>query len=491
MVPSVPIRAGQTEYVHRKIALQFLVSNANTAAGFLLSLVLSRLLSPGEIGLFSMGAVLVGFSHVFRDFGVVAFIKRQRDLRPDTLRSASGLLYATSWTMAAVLYFGASHWARFLGHPEVRHVVEVLSIGYLFIPVGAVPQALLQREFDVRRMAFITGGSVTAYVATSIGLALAGFGHMTMPWANVVNILVTGLLSHTLRPAGTNVFPAFGGWSKVASFGTGALVTNALKSFDTALPDILLGKLGSASLVGLFSRATSTASIITMVVTPTVEFFSLPYLAKKFHEQTDISAEVIYGTSLVTGLVWPALAFMAAMAGPVVMLLYGVKWLPSAAAIPWLCVMVGTSTLLALAIPALLGLGRPYLAAWPAACALVLKVALAIAWHDGTLLTFARAIATAELLAAPLQLGIVGRALGVHPLSFLRALLPSLAVAIGVGAVAFVTGHLLANMLPNLLLVGAAVLAGSGTWLALGHWLGLPAMSELLALWRSRRANSA
>lgn len=490
MTTSDPTRAGQTEHVHRKIALQFLVSNANTAAGFLLSLVLSRLLSPGEIGLYSMGAVLVGFSHVFRDFGVVAFIKRQKDLRPETLRSAAGLLYTTSWIMAAVLYFSADYWARFLGHPEVRHVVEVQSIGYLLIPLGAVPQALLSRELNVRRIAIINAGSITAYVTASIGFALAGFGYMTMPWAAVVNILVSGILSHAFRPAGVNVFPSLFGWSKVASFGTGALVTNALKSFDSALPDILLGKLGSASLVGLFSRATSTASIITMVVTPTIEFFSLPYLAKKFHEKTDISNEVIYGTSLVTGLVWPALAFMAALAGPVVMLLYGAKWLPSASAIPWLCVMIGTSTLLSLAVPALLGLGRPYLAAWPAACALVMKVALAIAWHDGTLVTFARAIATAELLAAPLQLGIVGRALGVRSLPFAGALLPSLAVATGVGAMAYGTSHLLAAVLPNLLLVAASVVASAGTWLVLGHWLRLPAMTELLTLWTSRREMS-
>lgn len=42
-----------------------------TTAG---AMVLSRLLTPAEIGLYSVGAVLVGLAQVVRDFGVGLYV---------------------------------------------------------------------------------------------------------------------------------------------------------------------------------------------------------------------------------------------------------------------------------------------------------------------------------------------------------------------------------------------------------------------------------
>ena len=56
---------------------------------FLVSLVLARLLTPAEVGIFSMTAVLIGIAHVFRDFGVSAYLLQEKDLTPEKIRSAS------------------------------------------------------------------------------------------------------------------------------------------------------------------------------------------------------------------------------------------------------------------------------------------------------------------------------------------------------------------------------------------------------------------
>ncbi len=82
--------------VRQKVALQFVVSNLALVANFVLTIVLARLLSPQDIGIFSISAVLMAVAYVFLDFGVTAFIKREKDLTPEHLRNALGVLLVSS-----------------------------------------------------------------------------------------------------------------------------------------------------------------------------------------------------------------------------------------------------------------------------------------------------------------------------------------------------------------------------------------------------------
>src|SRR5690606_17483586 len=118
-----------------------------------LSMVLARLLDPDDIGVYSMSAVLVAVAHIFRDFGVTSYVKRQKELNPDTLRTALGVVMCTSWTMALLMFLSAPLWSSFFGEPRVENVVRVLALGFVFIPFGALPQAVLVRNMEVVRTA--------------------------------------------------------------------------------------------------------------------------------------------------------------------------------------------------------------------------------------------------------------------------------------------------------------------------------------------------
>ena len=474
-------------HVRKKILIQFLVSNLSMVATFALTVVLSRLLTPGEIGLFSMGAVLVGFSHVFRDFGVASYIKRQPVLSPEVLRPAAGLLYATCWTMAILLFAGSSLWAHFLGHAEVAKVVRVLSIGFVFIPFGALPQAVLGRDMRIEISAYVSVAATAAYITVSILFARAGFGYMTMPWANLVNILVTGIGFQLAKPRGVDMRPVFHGWGRVVSFGSGAVLEPALKALDASLPDVLLGRMATPHLVGLHSRANSTVGMVNTAIGPSVEYFALPYLAKKFHEKAPLGDEIRRGMALLTGIVWPALAFTAALSTAIVGLLYGPQWLPSAAAIPWLCLAAASASLFTLVAPALTGMGRPYLAALPLSISVTGKACLAYALYDGTLGGFARGMGLGELLSIPFYLWLLHRFVQVAPQAYLSSALPSAGIALAVGATCEAVLFWLptSTALPVLLLAAAG--ASAVIWLAAGKWLRLPAVTELQSLLAARR----
>lgn len=421
--------------VRQKVALQFVVSTLALVANFVLTILLARLLSPQDIGIFSMGAVLMAVAHVFRDFGVTAYIKREKELTSEKLRNALGVLLITSLSMAALMYLSAPLWADFFREPRVLLVVQVLALGFVFIPFGAIPMAILNREMAVEKSARVTAVTTVVYFGTSIALAFWGFGPMTMAWANLVNIIVTGAMARWMLARPLPWLPSFNQQKGIIHFGLGNLLTTLLKAADNALPDILLGRWMTPAAVGLFSRANSTVNMVSTALLPTVNYFALPYMAKVHHSNGPVAHEYLRATSLINTLVLPALAAVAVLANDIVSFLYGAAWVEASPAIPWLCLAYAFSSLFTLSVPALTGIGKPYAAIGPNALIVVVKVACAFWMMDGTLSTFAMAVALGQILSVPYQLWVHHRYLELPWKSWVSSLVPLLAHTMLVGAV--------------------------------------------------------
>lgn len=415
--------------IRSKIAVQFFVSNGATIASFLLSVYIARLLDPSEIGVFSMAAVLVAFAHVFRDFGVVSFIRSQKTLTNESLRASMGVMFCASWSFALVVFLAAPFAARFYQHPGVADVMRVLAIGFLFIPIGSIPQAVLAREMNVRIPAIVTAVSVTIYATSMIVLAKLGFSYMSFAWANLVNIIATGSMYWLMQPKELPRLPSLRGWREVVQFGGGTMLTNSFRSADAALPDLVIGRLSTAHFVGLFSRANSTVNMLNYIAGPSISFAALPYLARVHHSGEDVSFEVKRIVAYLTGVMWPALALLACVPRELILLLYGPNWLECAPLIPALCIVAASQMSFSVLHPAFTAMGRPYLAASPILVGMLAKGTLAVALFDGTLKSFALAFVYGELLAVPAYLLLARKALGISPLQWLAATWRSVVVA--------------------------------------------------------------
>lgn len=470
--------------IRKKLGIQFFASNSATITYFLMSLILSRLLSPKEIGIFSITAVLVGFTHVFRDFGVASYIRSQKVLTEEVLRASIGVLFTSSWIIAAALYISAGYWADYFNQPGISQIMHVQAIGFIIIPFGSIPQAVLGRNMDVQKSTIVTFFSVIVYASTCTGLAYLGFSYMSMAWANLANIIASSLGLVLLSPKGLPRMPSFKGWKRVVHFGAGAMTTSALKAIDVALPDILLGKISGPHNVGIFSRGNSTVNIFNGVATPTVNYFALPYLAKTHHGGENVGQQVGKSIAYLSGIMWPALVVMGAMAKDVISLLYGAAWVESATIVPWLCVCAAIQIGFLVLQPALTAINKPYLSAVPVALVIVVKVILGIWTFDkGNLVSFARAVAIAELSAVPLYLFLLDRYIGLKIIDWFNSVSSSVKLCGFVFLQMILLNFALPNVeLPVLRIALAAIWIIPG-WIAAIFLFRHPLKDEILTGW--------
>lgn len=454
---------------------------------FLVSLVIARILTPAEIGIYSIAVVLVNIAHVFRDFGVSTYLQREDDLTEGKVRSAVGVAYAIAWTIAGALLLGSSWAARYFGYAEIRPVMQILAVTFLFIPFSSVALALLLREYDARGIALGTLWGTVAHTATSLLLALNGFGAASLAWANLANVAATGLCYLWLRPEKMAYLPRWGDVGGIVRFGSGALFANLVKSINDALPDLVLGKLGSARQVGLVSRANSTVHLFLYIAGSAMTFGSQTYLAKAHHAREPLEPVLYRAIALITAIGWPMLAVTAVAADEVIVGLYGDAWLAAAPAVLPLALMTAVELVFHYKVAAFNAIGRPYLASIPLMVTAMARVLLAVALFSGSIVSFGWAMMLATLVTAPVWLVLQQRYLGCGLAALARQLAPSALLALVAGVLAWL-GLALADTLGIVAPIARVMILAAPVGLA---WLGLlralshPLYSELQIILRT------
>lgn len=411
--------------LRKPLLINFLSTSGATGVQFFVSIVLARLLSPSEIGIFSIAVVFVNIAHIFRDFGVASYLQRERDLTADKIRSAIGVLFTTSWFIAVTLFVSSEWIASWFNEPGILPVMRVLSAGFLLIPFSAVTNALLTREYAAGKQAIVSVIGTATYAFTCLGLAANDFGTMSLAWANLANITASAIALVPFRPRNAPWLPSFKNWRKVLHFGFGSLLSNCAIAVNNAIPDILLGKVSSAHNVGLLSRANSTVSIFTYIAGNTVNYGSVTFFSSAHHNGRPLAPMVAHATSLVTGVGWPALALTALLGNEIVLTLYGADWLECVPAIPALALAAAIALMFNYTPAVLNALGRPYLSVVPVGLSIFVRITAVFAMFDGSIRTFAWAICIASIITLPIMLWQQQRYFDYRVKPMLFAMFPS------------------------------------------------------------------
>ncbi len=322
------------------------------------TMVISRLLTPAEVGVFAIAAVFSGLASMFRDFGVAEYMIQERDLTTDKISAAFALNIVVSWAMAAAMYFSAGPVAAFYGHEGVGQVMHVQALGFVLVPFGAVTMAWFRREMNLEPVLICNAaGSVTAFI-TAVGLAFLGFGYLSMPWAAVASIAVTVLLSVMYRPRGFPRLPNFRGIGPVFHFSKYVTSIWMVGQAGKGAPELIIGRVAGTVEVAMFSRANGLVEMFNRLVMRSVSVVGMPYLAQSDRAEGSVAAAYVRSVSYMTAVGWTFFAFLAIAAFSAIRVVYGSQWDAAVPLARVLCLAGALDIVHSLARDALLVRGR-------------------------------------------------------------------------------------------------------------------------------------
>jgi O-antigen/teichoic acid export membrane protein len=291
----------------------------------LVLVVLARLLAPRQLGLLSIGALVVNVAGVVQELGAGDVLTYQATRVRDAARTALTLMLSGSLVITVVCWFGAPYLARFLRAPDGTGVIRGLTVVLPCYALASVTMALLRRELDFRRR--IVPDVVPAVIGGVVSVVLAVL-HQGVA-ALVVGQIVQGVLTPLAAWAvGQRIRP---GWDRglardVVGYGRHVVGAEVLQLVLLNVDYTIVARTLGATALGLYSLAFRLCYLPFVNVSYVVNGAAFPYYCR-LPSRDDLAPALTRVMGALAVTVTPVYALVALLAPHIEVL--GEKWQPA------------------------------------------------------------------------------------------------------------------------------------------------------------------
>jgi O-antigen/teichoic acid export membrane protein len=395
------------------------------AGQVVLSVILARLLTPAQFGVYAVALAVQGVITILADLGMNADLIRSEDheAKGPTVLTLS---VVTGGLLTGLMVGTARPLASAMGSPASAAPIAVLSVTIILSSIGVVPLAQLQREFRQHHMAVVMGADFLVSTILTVVLVLFGWGAMAL----AIGRVVAQCTSTSLQFWFTKRTPKFGFHrgliGPVLRYGVPLAGANILGWALLSIDKVVIARAAGPTVLGLYVMAFNVASLPSSVIAQAVRGVSLPAFARvRPGRESDVMESVLF-------LIWTigvlASVLIAALSVPLVGFLFGEKWAAAAPALAVLALAGGFRLLIEQLTTFMLARGdsRSVLivqALWFGA--LMLALVPGTRWAGSVGAAWAQ-VAVAGMVILPLTIAAAGRS-GVNWRPVLRSLwLPAL-----------------------------------------------------------------
>lgn len=296
------------------------------------SVILARLLTPYEMGIYAVAAAITGVLTAIQTFGLAGFIVREHDLSPELLASTftinSAIAVLLALAVAGLSIFGG--W--FLHEAGVQHVMLVLALLPLLGALEFVPSTSLERNGQFKAISLVSLARMVVSTSVTVGLAFAGLSYMSIAYGNLAGAAVSLVGFNLAGRQHVSLRVSLAEWRRITRFGLQMMAISGVNAISSRTAELLMGRLLGLSALGLYSRASSLNGLLWDNIHTVIGRVVFVDLAALRRNGTSLRVSYLRTVEMVTALLWPAFAGFAVLAGPLILTVYGPKW--TGAAVP-------------------------------------------------------------------------------------------------------------------------------------------------------------
>ena len=295
--------------------------------GFIVSIVLARLLCPEDYGLISLITIFLAVSGVFIQSGFGTALIQKKDADNIDFSTVFYFNILMSLIFYFLLYIISPYIAKFYNEPTLTTIVRVMSISLIISAVNNIQHAYVSKTMQFKRFFYSTlvGTVLSGFVG--VGMAYMGFGVWAIIAQQLFNSLVdTIVLWFTVKWRPQLVF-SIERLKSLFSFGWKLLISGLIDTLYTNIYGLLIGKIYNPSLLGLYNRGNQFPNLIVSNINGPIQSVLLPALSEEQDNKEKLKAMVRRAIVTSSFIIYPMMIGMAAIAKPMVTILLGEQWL--------------------------------------------------------------------------------------------------------------------------------------------------------------------
>ena len=417
----------------KALFFSFLDRYASLAISVVTSMVVARLLTPAEIGIFSVTMVLLTFVATFRDMGVGQYLVQEKELTTERIRAVWAVQLGLGLGLACLVLLASYPVALLYKEARMRDIMLVVALNYAINPFGSLTYAWLMREMRFESVAIMRFSAALSGALVSTWLAWQGYGPISLAYGSLASTAVNALLAIYFRPKSFPWLPGVAEIRRVLLFGSKLTATSLVNVISGGAPELLLGKLQDLTAAGLYSRSVGLVNMFHRLFADAVGVVCLPWFAQQVRQQASLVDPYLKATAYVTALGWSFCIAVVCLAHPIIRAMYGDQWDQAVDLARLLAVAMAFSASISLCGTVLLSSGGVDTIAKATTLSAIQSVLFAAigAWHGLTALGIAMVVASA--LSVVIWLRATSRHIGLPMVSLLRTFRQSAAVALMAG----------------------------------------------------------
>lgn len=291
----------------------------------IVTMVLSRLLSPAEYGVAAIATVIISFLQMFCTMGIAPAII-QKELTNEDLSSIFTFSLIAGGFMALLFFFSSWLIAAYYGNCLLRPVCQILSIQLLFAAVNMVPNALMAKDKRFKEIAKrtltlqLSSGVISVFAAWN---GLGVYSLLISPVFGSIGIFLWNKRYYKISIDRTfNTAPII----LIFSYASYQFLFELINFFSRNLDKLIIGKMIGINSLGVYEKAYRLMQLPMQNVTSVINPVLQPVLRGLENDKIDLSKKYAMIVRFVATLSFPAGIILACMSKEIIYIFFGNRW---------------------------------------------------------------------------------------------------------------------------------------------------------------------
>lgn len=307
--------------------------------GFIVSIVLARILLPENYGTIALVTVFTTIMQVFVDSGLGNALIQKKDADDIDFSTVFYTNIVFCLVLYLIIFITAPLISKLYNDEILTAVTRVLGLTIIISGVKNVQQAYVSRQMIFKKFFFATLIGTIGAGILGILLALNGAGVWALVAQQIFNLTIdTIVLWITVKWRPKRVF-SFARLKKLFSYGWKLLASSIIDTVYNNVRQLIIGKLYSSSDLAYYNKAKQFPELIVNNVNTSIDSVLLPTMSREQENKEKVKMMTRRSIKTSIFIMAPLMVGLAFTANNIITLLLTDKW---SASIPYLIVFAVT-----------------------------------------------------------------------------------------------------------------------------------------------------
>lgn len=290
-----------------------------------ITLLVARILTPGDYGLMGMAVLFLGFVRFLSDFGIGGAIVARGEDDEGRLTSLNSWAVLLGLAGAVATLLAAVPLGQFFRQEKLPALMMVMSTTFVISGFRVIPAAVLQRDLRFKLLAGIDLVQALTAGLTTLGLALLGARYWALVLGNVLALALASGITVLYSPHRFTT-PNLGKVRPAVTLSRDLTIANVCWYAYSNADFLIVGKVLGQTALGLYNIGWTLAMLIVERVTTIVGGVAPAYLSAARHDLAALRRYLLRISGSISLLTFPISLGLALVADDFCAVVLGPKW---------------------------------------------------------------------------------------------------------------------------------------------------------------------